>query len=227
MPGERPVVLVFEDVHWAEATFLDLIEHLNESVQEAPILVVCLARHSLLEVRDEWASLDGSVLVHLEALSEDDASRIVDNLLGSVGIATEARSRIVEAADGNPLFVEQMLSMLIDEGRLRRDNGSWVPAGDLESVSVPPSLEALLAARIDVLEPTESSVLEAAAVVGQIFQARAVEAVVADDLRVRVDAGSEASCGSGSSGPSRRGPRATPASASSTSSSATRRTGAS
>ncbi len=186
---ERPVVLVFEDVHWAEATFLDLIEHLNESVHEAPILVVCLARHSLLEVRDEWASLDGAVLVHLEALSEDDASRIVDNLLGSVGIATEARGRIVEAADGNPLFVEQMLSMLIDEGRLRRDNGTWVPVGDLESVSVPPSLEALLAARIDVLEPTETSVLEAAAVVGQLFQVRAVEAVVADDLRDRVDAG--------------------------------------
>jgi class 3 adenylate cyclase/tetratricopeptide (TPR) repeat protein len=186
---ERPVVLVFEDVHWAEATFLDLIEHLNESVQDAPILVVCLARHMLLEVREEWASLDGSVLVHLEALSEDDASRIVDNLLGSVGIATEARSRIVEAADGNPLFVEQMLSMLIDEGRLRRDNGTWVPAGDLESVSVPPSLEALLAARIDVLEPVETSVLEAASVVGQLFQVRAVKAVVADDQRAGVDEG--------------------------------------
>jgi tetratricopeptide (TPR) repeat protein len=143
----------------------------------------------LLEVREEWASLEGSVLVHLEALSEDDASRIVDNLLGSVGIATEARSRIVEAADGNPLFVEQMLSMLIDEGRLRRDNGTWVPAGDLESVSVPPSLEALLAARIDVLEPMETSVLEAASVVGQLFQVRAVVAVVSDDQRVSVDEG--------------------------------------
>jgi class 3 adenylate cyclase/tetratricopeptide (TPR) repeat protein len=186
---ERPVVVVFEDVHWAEATFLDLIEHLNESVHETPILVVCLARHALLEIREEWASLEGSVLISLEALSEDDASRIVDNLLGSVGIAAEARSQIVEAAEGNPLFVEQMLSMLIDEGRLRRDNGTWVPVGDLESVSVPPSLEALLAARIDVLEPVETSVLEAAAVVGQMFQVRAVEAVVADDLRASVDSG--------------------------------------
>ena len=117
--------------------------------------------------------------------------------------------------------------MLIDEGRLRRDNGTWVPAGDLESISVPPSLEALLAARIDVLEPTESSVLEAAAVVGQIFQARAVEAVVADDLRIRVDAGLAGLIRKRLVRPSRRGQRATPASASSTSSSATRRTGAS
>ncbi len=186
---ERPLVLVFEDIHWAETTFLDLIEHVNESAREAPILIVCLARHELLDLRGDWGKVGSSVLVHLESLSESDASLVVDNLLGAAGIAEDARLRIVEAADGNPLFVEQMLSMLIDEGRLRRENGSWVPAGDLESVAVPPSLDALLAARIDALAPVEGAVIEAASVVGQVFQQEAVEALLVDHQGERVEAG--------------------------------------
>jgi class 3 adenylate cyclase/tetratricopeptide (TPR) repeat protein len=181
LAGTRPLALLFEDVHWAETTFLDLIEHVVETARSAPILIVCLARQELLEIREGWGQAGDSALVRLEALSEADAGLVVDNLLGAVGIAADARSRIVEAADGNPLFVEQLLSMLIEEGRLRRDNGRWLPAGDLASIAVPPSLDALLAARLDGLPSSERTVLEAASVIGQIFQREAVEELVAAD----------------------------------------------
>jgi tetratricopeptide (TPR) repeat protein len=187
MALEQPLVLVFEDIHWGEATFLDLIEHMSETVRNAPILVVCLARHGLLEIREGWGDLEDSLIVHLDALSAADANLVVDNLLGSAGLAAEVRARIVEAADGNPLFVEQMLSMLIDEGQLRRENGGWVPTGDLASIAVPPSLDALLTARIDGLASIESTTIEAASVVGQIFQQEAVEAIVEDEQRTLVD----------------------------------------
>jgi class 3 adenylate cyclase/tetratricopeptide (TPR) repeat protein len=181
LAATRPLALVVEDAHWAETTFLDLVEHVVESARSAPILVVCLARHELLEIRDGWGQATGSALVRLQALSEADAGLVVDNLLGAVGIADEARSRIVEAADGNPLFVEQLLSMLIDDGQLRRDNGRWLPAGDLASIAVPPSLDALLAARLDGLPSPERTVLEAASVIGQIFQQEAVEELVEEE----------------------------------------------
>lgn len=188
---ERPLVLVFEDVHWAETTFLDLVEHVAESSRTAPILIVCLARHELLEIREGWGTAAGSTFIHLESLSEADAGLVVDSLLGAAGIAEDVRARIVESADGNPLFVEQLLSMLIDEGLLRPDDGRWLPAGDLASIAVPPSLEALLAARLDSLPPVERVVLEAASVIGQIFQQEALEELVAEDERDRVEAGLE------------------------------------
>ena len=183
LAAERPLVLVFEDVHWAEATFLDLVQHVVESAHGAPILVLCLARHDLLEIRPGWEDLRDASLVHLDALSAADAGLVVDNLLGSTGIADEARERIVEAAQGNPLFVEQLLSMLVDEGLLHRENGRWFPAGDLAEMAVPPSLEALLAARLDGLPPEERAAIEAASVIGQLFQQEAVEELVAGDQR--------------------------------------------
>jgi predicted ATPase/class 3 adenylate cyclase len=184
---ERPLVLVFEDIHWAETTFLDLVEHVNQSAGGAPILLLCLARHELTEIRPEWGKLGSSLVIHLEALSESQAALVVDNLLGTAGLAEEARERIVEAAAGNPLFVEQLLSMLMDEGLLHRENGHWVPVGDLESMSVPPSLDALLAARLDALGSEERSVVEAASVVGQVFQQNAVEELVEDAQRGQVE----------------------------------------
>jgi class 3 adenylate cyclase/tetratricopeptide (TPR) repeat protein len=178
--GERPVVLVFEDIHWAETTFLDLIEHLVETVREAPLLLVCPARSALLELRSPWAQRENELCVSLTALSETDVARVVENLLGGTGIADDARGRIVEAADGNPLFAEQLLSMMIDDDLLRCEDGRWVPAGDLSRLAVPPTIHALLAARLDQLEHDERLVVEAAAVVGQIFPQDAVHELVGD-----------------------------------------------
>ena len=97
-------------------------------------------------------------------------------LLGRADLDPDVRHRIAEAADGNPLFVEELLGMLIDDGSLVRDNGSWVAARDLRRITVPPTIQALLAARLDRLERPERSVIECGAVEGKVFHASAVAA---------------------------------------------------
>jgi class 3 adenylate cyclase len=185
---EQPLVVLFDDIHWAERTFLDLIEHLHEAVQDAPLLLLCPARHDLLEAQPEWAQKPGAECVILAPLTPADTERIVENLLGEAGIGDDARARIVAAADGNPLFVEQLLSMLIDNGRLRFVDGRWCAAGDLDDLAVPPTIQALLASRLDRLLPDERSVVEPASVIGQVFAELAVEALSPDHVREQVTA---------------------------------------
>ncbi len=175
---DRPVVLVIDDIHWAEQTFLELIGHLVEAVESAPVLLLCSTRHELLERQPEWATVPGSLRLVLTPLTDADAARVVDGLLGGTDIDADVRGRIVHAAAGNPLFVEQLLSMLIDEGTLRRDDNRWVRVGDLSGLKVPPTIEALLAARLDMLERDEREVIEPAAVVGQNFAVAAVADLV-------------------------------------------------
>ena len=176
----RPLVVVFDDIHWAEQTFLELIEHLVDTVRDAPLLLLCPARPILLEQRPSWAQRPKEVRLVLTPLSQADVALVLENLLGSPDIPEDARRRIVEAAEGNPLFAEQLLSMMVDEGLLRHDDGRWVAAGDLSRLSVPPTIQALLAARLDQLEHEERLVLEAAAVVGQRFAQDAVQELVPD-----------------------------------------------
>ncbi len=179
MAAARPLVVVFEDVHWAESTMLDLVEHVLGS-SERPILLVCLARHELLDIRPAWEKLSGSSVVSLEPLSPSDAARVAENLLGNAELDPDARARIVEAAEGNPLFVEQMLSMMVDEGALRQEDGRWVPVGSADEISVPPTIQALLAARLDLLGPEERGVIEAASVAGLVFPEDALRELVSD-----------------------------------------------
>ena len=171
------LVIVFDDIHWAEPTFLDLIEHLAESARDAPILLVCLGRPELLEARPGWAGgkLNATTAL-LEPLSEDECGLLIGNLLGRTGLVEEVETRIAEAAGGNPLFVEETLLMLIDDGLLVSDDGHWAATGDIGAVRVPPTIQALLAARLDRLDENERSVVERAAVVGKVFY----EAAVAD-----------------------------------------------
>jgi class 3 adenylate cyclase/tetratricopeptide (TPR) repeat protein len=174
---DRPVLLVVDDIHWAEATFLELIEHLVEAVEASPVLLLCTSRHDLLEAHPAWATDENSLRLVLRALTDADASQVVAGLLGGTGIADDVRGRIVEAAAGNPLFVEQLLSMLIDNGTLRNEGGRWEQVGDVARLDVPPSIQALLAARLDLLEGDERSVIEPASVVGQVFAQGAVGAL--------------------------------------------------
>ena len=183
---ERPLVVVFEDIHWAEPTLLALIEHLVDNA-DAPLLVLCTARPDLLEVHGEWSESASAQRVELQALSTDQAGALVDNLLGSE-LDRGARRRIAEAAEGNPLFVEQMVSMWIESGLLVQRDGGWVPAADLSAVDVPPTIQALLAARLDRLNRDERGVIEPAAVVGRVFYRGAVETMTADELRAELDA---------------------------------------
>ena len=176
----RPLVVVFDDIHWAEPTFLELIEHLVDRVSDAPLLLLCPARPVLLERLPSWSQRPKEARLALMPLSEADVALVLENLLGSTDIADEARLRIVEAAEGNPLFAEQLLSMMIDDGLLRCDDGRWVVAGDLSGLAIPPTIQALIADRLDQLEREERSVLEAASVVGQRFALDAVQELVPD-----------------------------------------------
>jgi class 3 adenylate cyclase/tetratricopeptide (TPR) repeat protein len=181
---ERPLVVVFDDVQWGEPTFLDLVEHVADLSRDAPILLVCLARPELLDARPGWAGGKfNATSVLLEPLGEDDSTELISNLLGRAELDVEVRSRVAEAAEGNPLFVEEMLGMLIDDGILERHNGHWVAKGDLASVAVPPTIQALLSARLDRLQPAERAVVERASVEGKVFHRGAVAELAPTEVR--------------------------------------------
>jgi class 3 adenylate cyclase/tetratricopeptide (TPR) repeat protein len=179
---ERPVLMVVDDIHWAEATFLELIGNLVESVEAAPAVLLCTSRHELIEKHDDWATGDGMLRLVLKPLTDADAGRVVEALLGGTGLDDAVRGRIIQAAAGNPLFVEQLLSMLIDEGTLQRQDDHWVQVGGLARLDVPPTIQALLASRLDRLDPEERGVIEPASVIGQNFARAAVTALVTEPI---------------------------------------------
>jgi class 3 adenylate cyclase/tetratricopeptide (TPR) repeat protein len=184
---DRPLVVVFDDVHWGEASFLDLVEHIADWSRDASILLACLARPELLDARPAWAGGKfNSTSVLLEPLDDDDSRRLIDNLLGRAELAEDVRLRVAAAAEGNPLFVEEMLSMLIDDGLLERRNGDWIATADLGDFSVPPTIQALLAARLERLAPAERAVAERASVEGKVFHRGAVVELSPNDARETV-----------------------------------------
>ena len=121
----EPLVIVIDDIHWAEATLLDLIERLSEAGLKVPVLLLCTARHELLEERTTWSQGLREERIDLGPLGADHAASIVEALLGRVGLPRVILERITSAAEGNPLFVEQLVSMLVDEGTIRRVEGDW------------------------------------------------------------------------------------------------------
>jgi class 3 adenylate cyclase/tetratricopeptide (TPR) repeat protein len=148
---ERPLALVVEDIHWAEPTFLDLVEHLDDWTRDAPVLLLCLSRPELREARPAW----GGESLTLAPLTEEECEELIDNLLGAARIEDGTRGRVREVAEGNPLFVEQLLAMLAEGG---------------EPGHVPETIHALLAARLDALPEPERDALERASVIGQEFE---------------------------------------------------------
>jgi predicted ATPase/DNA-binding SARP family transcriptional activator len=157
---ERPLVVVLEDAHWAEPAFLDLIEHVAEWSSDARILLLCLARTELVEARPRFVGGRANVgSVVLEPLSELESDELITEVLGDVELPAETRARIATAAEGNPLFIEQMLEMVAEHGG---DGGGDVP--------IPPTIQALLAARLERLEPGERTALQRASVMGREFR---------------------------------------------------------
>ena len=180
---ERPVVLVLDDVHWAEPALLDLVEHLAERA-DGPLLLLCMARPELLDARPGWGAGAGPAdAVHLAPLEPADADALVGALLGGAPLPADARERVTTAAGGNPLFLEEVLRMLVDEGRLARDGDAWIVTGDLSGLRIPPTVSALLSSRLDRLPEGERSVLEAASVEGQSFSVGALEALLPEASR--------------------------------------------
>jgi predicted ATPase/DNA-binding SARP family transcriptional activator/class 3 adenylate cyclase len=171
----RPLVVVIDDLHWAEPSLLDLVEHVADWSRDAPILLCCLARTELLDIRPGWAGGKwNATSLLLEPLSHDDCTALVDHLLGRLAGAEDTRAQITQAAEGNPLHVEELVAMLIDEQILTRRSGHWVTTRDLSAIPVPPTVQTLLAARLDALTPSEQHVLRRASVVGQVFYRGAV-----------------------------------------------------
>ncbi|MGH2635859.1 MAG: ATP-binding protein, partial [Actinomycetota bacterium] len=190
---DRPLIVLVDDIHWAEATFLDLLRYLRESIEDTPVVVVCSARPELLQEHPDWAAEEAAGrTIRLEPLSEEESSEVVENLLGRTGVDPAVRDRIIHAADGNPLFVEQMLSMLIDDGALQAGgDGRWILVSDLGAIEIPPTISALLSARLDRLGQTERAVIERGAVIGQVFFRGAVEDLSPESVREHVGASLE------------------------------------
>jgi class 3 adenylate cyclase/tetratricopeptide (TPR) repeat protein len=164
LSADRPVLLVLDDVQWAEPTFLDLIEYLAGWTRDAPILVCCLARSDLAEVRPAWA---GMPTIQLAPLQPEDATQLLENLAGP--LAQEAAEAVGRATGGNPLFLEEMLRMLVEDGALVEREGCLQALADMESLRVPDTVQAVLSARLDRLSTLERAVLQRAAVIGQVF----------------------------------------------------------
>ncbi|MGY1701829.1 AAA family ATPase [Geodermatophilus sp. SYSU D00766] len=183
----RPLVVVVDDLHWAEPTLLDLVEHVADWSREAPVLLLCLARPELLDVRPGWGGgkLNATSIL-LEPLSEVESATLVGNLLGRIADGEAVRARIATAAEGNPLFVEELVGMLVDDGVLVRDGDNWRATADLAATPIPPTISALLAARLDRLAEQERSVIERASVVGKTFYRTAVSELSPSELRPEV-----------------------------------------
>jgi class 3 adenylate cyclase/tetratricopeptide (TPR) repeat protein len=172
--AERPFVVCFEDVHWAETTLLDLIEYVVGWCRGTPIFVVCLARPDLVEVRPTWIGPQPNAdALALEPLSSLETATLLDQLSANGSLEPDDRERIAAAAEGNPLFVEQMAAVAAER------------EGDSE-LSIPPSIRALLAERLDRLGTDERAVIERASIVGRDFSLAAVAALSPDEERTSV-----------------------------------------
>ncbi len=176
--ARRPLVLIFDDIHWAEQIFLDLVEHIADGARSAPVLVLCAARHELLEERPEFmAGRHYAGQIELRELSRTDAALVLGNLAADLHLPGRLQNRILSVADGNPLFVEQMISMLGDTGVIEEQGvGRWFVGSD-DEIIVPPTVSSLLASRLDHLLPAELGIVERAAVIGLDFQPAAVAAL--------------------------------------------------
>ena len=161
--AERPLVLVLDDLQWAEAPLLDLVDHLADWSREAPLFLLCVARPELLDARPGWGGgkLNATSIL-LEPLTEEQAAALADTLLAGVAVEAGTRDRILASAEGNPLFLEEMAALA------RESRGA---------VDVPPTIQALLQARLDTLDASDRAVIERGAVEGKVFHRGAVTAL--------------------------------------------------
>ena len=189
LAADRPVVFTIDDLQWAEPKFLELVEHVSDFAQDAPILLACMARPELLDDRPGWAGgkLNATSIL-IEPLGPEECGTLVANLLADDSVDEAVRSRIAVAAEGHPLYAEEITGLLVDEGRLVLKEGRWFASSDLSDVPVPPTISALLAARLDTLPSQERRLIAIASVMGQVFYSGAVHAL-ANDGADEVDAG--------------------------------------
>jgi class 3 adenylate cyclase/tetratricopeptide (TPR) repeat protein len=168
LAAAQPLVLAFEDIHWAEEPLLELVEHLSSWVRDAPLLILCLARPELLDVHPEWGG--GRVratAIELEPLQRDDSEELVDALLADTPLPDDVRGDLLDKTEGNPLFVEETIRMVAE------DSGH-------DRMRIPDTIQALIAARIDRLPPQEKLVLQRASIIGRVFWGGALARIASD-----------------------------------------------
>jgi len=183
--GHGPLIVVFDDIHSGESTFLDLVEYLVEWIRDVPVLILCLTRPELFENRGSWMTAkSNATAIALQPLTDSETEGLITSLLGGFPLK-EAQDAIADAAEGNPLFVEETLRMLIDDGFLRL-NGGWTLTGDLSRLAIPPTIHALLGARLDRLDDDERAVIQRASVIGRVFWWGAVSFLSTEELTPRV-----------------------------------------
>ena len=188
LAARYPLVLVLEDVHWADAGLLDFVEHAADLAQ-GPMMLVTLARPELFETRAGWGGgKRNAASLYLDPLSVDEGGAMLTDLLGP-DLTSEVRDLIVERSEGNPLYVEEIVRMLIDDGVLRATEAAmWEVARPVADVEVPRSIQGLIATRLDGLPDDEKTILQDAAVVGRVFWTGAVAALAGMDPAASRDA---------------------------------------
>jgi class 3 adenylate cyclase/tetratricopeptide (TPR) repeat protein len=172
---EELFVMVVDDVHWASGPLLDLLEQVLDALENTAVLVVCPSRPEFVDTRPTWGSarLNAST-VTLAPLTKADAEHLLAALLEGGALSRDVATAILEPADGNPFFVEEMLSMLVEQGALERSNGSWRATRELAALNVPDSIQGVIAARIDLLQASEREALRRCSVMGRVFWPTAV-----------------------------------------------------
>ena len=182
---ERPLVFIIDDLQSAEATFLDLLDAVVESSTDARIVLLCSARRELAERHPDWSQTHAADTITLSPLSDAEAGTVVEELLGALDEAV--RARIATAAEGNPLYLEQIVSMLVETKAIERDGNRWVTRTGTDHLAIPPTVQALVAARLDALGSEERQVIEPASVIGLSFPEEALEQLVEQTVRPDLD----------------------------------------
>ncbi|HEX8351675.1 MAG TPA: protein kinase, partial [Pyrinomonadaceae bacterium] len=184
-----PVVLYLDDIHWADDGSLDFVDHLARDCAEVPLMILCLARPTLLERRPAWGEgRERHSRLDLQPLSKKETRQLVEEILRRApGVPAELRELVVGGAEGNPFYVEELIKMLIDQRVIVPGTDEWsVDATRLAAAQVPPTLTGVLQARLDRLTPGEKTVLQRASVIGRVFWDGAVEhlgaGLTADDV---------------------------------------------
>jgi len=179
---DGPTILVLEDLHWAEDSFLEFLRSVVASASNVPLLVVAAARPELVERHPEWlAGLRDAITITLTPLPEGDTATVLTRLLGDAVLPEPLLRRLLDRVGGNPLYAEEYVRMLADSGVVRRDGGGRVafdiPPDLLADLPLPDSVQGVVDSRLDLLSAAERSVVSAAAVVGEVFWGGAVAAI--------------------------------------------------
>lgn len=182
-----PQVVIVEDIHWADASMLEVLRRLVESVS-APVLFIATARPDLAATHPELlVEDDGHAVIRLEPLNTEGGERLVQHLLGGSEIPATLRHQILHRSEGNPFFVEEIINRLMDQGLLQRSGTGWQATGDLSGIEVPDNIQGVILSRIDLLKGSEKRAVQLASVVGRVFWPGVLLKLGCDELVTALD----------------------------------------